>query len=532
MKKILSLLIVLLALTLALTSCEIPFLNFFGNADNSTGDNATGDNTTGNGGNTGNPDCTHTDADDNGMCDSCYTSLIVYIDFYAINDLHGKFKDTGSNEGVDELTSYLKSRYTADEHVVLLSSGDMWQGSSESNLTRGNILTDWMSHLDFAAMTLGNHEYDWGEEYIESNGDLADFPLLAINVYNRSTNQRVSYSRASTVIDRGGIQIGIIGAIGDCYSSISGDKSQDFYIKTGTELTSLVKAEAQKLRSEGVDYIVYSIHDGYEESINGKKNVTRNDIANYYDTSLSNGYVDLVFEAHTHQRYILIDEYGVHHMQGGGENKGISHAEIGINSVTGSTKTNAANFISTSTYSTMKDDPIVNELLEKYKDEIAAADVLLGTNGSKLMSYEIKQLIAQLYYEYGVEKWGDKYNIVLGGGYLNTRNPYDLAAGEIRYSDLMSILPFDNNLVLCSIKGSDLMSRFFENDSYYIYYESYGTSVKNNINPNETYYVIVDTYSSTYAYNRLVEIERVTDEIYARDLLAEYIKNGGLAGGK
>ena len=39
---------------------------------------------------------------------------------------------------------------------------------------------------------------------------------------------------------------------------------------------------------------------------------------------------------------------------------------------------------------------------------------------------------------------------------------------------------------------------------------------------------MVDTYTSTYAPNRLTEIARYTDGVYARDLLADYIREGGL----
>ncbi len=473
--------------------------------------------------------CDHKDADDNGICDACSISVMVCIDFYAINDLHGKFKDTESNGGVDELTTYLRLRYADDDNVVLLSSGDMWQGSSESNLTKGKLITDWMNDLKFASMTLGNHEYDWGEEWIEANDDIASFPFLAINVYDKDTNARVDYCEASTVIERDGIQIGIIGAIGDCYSSISGEQSEGFYIKTGAELTTLVKNESQKLRASGVDYIVYSIHDGYESSTD-KKTVTKSELASYYDTALSNGYVDLVFEGHTHQKYVLVDEYGVYHLQNGGENKGLSHVEIKINSVTGSSRTGTAQFISSSIYSNLSDDAIVRNLLEKYKTELAAADVVLGQNDVKRRSGEIKQLVARLYYNKGVETWGETYNIALGGGFISTRSPYDLAAGSVKYSDLYSILPFDNTLVLCSIKGADLKSKFFETDnsSYYIHYEAYGAALKDQIDPNATYYLVTDTYSSTYAPNNLTEVARLGEELFARDLLAEYIKNGGL----
>ncbi len=476
-------------------------------------------------------DCDHTDADDNGKCDTCRESVIVAIDLYAINDLHGKFKDTDSNGGVDELTTYFKNRYSMEDNVVLLSSGDMWQGSSESNLTKGMIITEWMNHLDFASMTLGNHEYDWGEEYIEANDALADFPFLAINVYDRDTNERADYCDASVVVERDGIEIGIIGAIGDCYSSISGEQSGGFYIKTGSDLTSLVKAESERLRDEGVDYIVYSIHDGYGQNKGSTTSVSSAELASYYDTSLSDGYVDLVFEGHTHQRYVLIDEHGVYHLQNGGENKGISHVELRINSVTSTSRIKDAEFIEASLYENMADDTIVAELLEKYKDDIAIADEVLGNNAYKRNSSQICSLVAELYYEFGLEMWGDEYDIVLGGGFISTRSPYDLAAGEVKYSQLQSILPFDNRLVLCSVKGSDLKRNFFEtsNKNYYIYYGEYGAEVKNSIDSDATYYIITDTYTSTYAYNRLTEVARYDMDFFARDLVADFIKNGGWA---
>ena len=64
----------------------------------------------------------------------------------------------------------------------------------------------------------------WGEETIIKNRELANFPTLGINVYSKETKQRVNYLDASTIIEKGGIKIGIIGAIGNCYSSISASK--------------------------------------------------------------------------------------------------------------------------------------------------------------------------------------------------------------------------------------------------------------------------------------------------------------------
>ena len=106
----------------------------------------------------------HKDSNKDEICDVCKKSVIVYVDFYNINDLHGKLDDGDGHIGVDELTTYLKNARKTDDHSFFISSGDMWQGQAESNMTKGIIMTDWMNELDFTAMAIGNHEYDWGGE--------------------------------------------------------------------------------------------------------------------------------------------------------------------------------------------------------------------------------------------------------------------------------------------------------------------------------------------------------------------------------
>ena len=116
----------------------------------------------------------HEDADDDELCDACGESIFFVFELFAFNDLHGVFSDTDSDVGVARLTTYLKT--AAGKNSIILSSGDTWQGSSESNLTSGLIMTEWMNAIGVAAMTLGNHEFDWGEDAIEQNAALAEFP--------------------------------------------------------------------------------------------------------------------------------------------------------------------------------------------------------------------------------------------------------------------------------------------------------------------------------------------------------------------
>lgn len=456
---------------------------------------------------------------------------LVTFEIYAINDLHGKLADTQQQPGVDELSTYLKQAQ-ASGNVILLSTGDMWQGASESNLTGGFIVTEWMNELDFAAMTIGGHEYDWGEEQIRQNKELAEFPFLGINVYSRTTNQQVDYCQSSVVVDVDGAQIGIIGAIGNCYYSIDSEKTKDVYFKTGGELTALVKAESEKLRKQGVDFIIYAIHDGFDQNSSGNSAmaVETRDLAAYYDPALSAGYVDLVFAADSHYTYVLKDQQGVYHLQCGGNNQGVSYAKVLVDKANNDSMVFAAELIGASKYSYLEDDPAVAELFRKYEAQIAPATKVLGNNGQYRNGAAVCQLVADLYCEKGVEKWGKAYDIVLGGGYISCRSPGYLPAGEVTYSQLQSLLPFDNTITLCSIKGSDLISKFLEtdNDAYYIQTTAYGESIRESVDPDATYYVVTDSYSSGYAKNNMTVIDTYSPDTFARDLLADYVNQGGL----
>lgn len=475
-------------------------------------------------------DCAHQDTDSDDVCDVCGICVKVVLDFYAVNDLHGKYEDTDAQPGVDEFTTFMKELYAdPSAYEILLSSGDMWQGTVESSGTHGALMTEWMNRVGFVSMTLGNHEFDWGGEGIAANQALADFPFLAINV--RYHGAPVEYCRPSVIVERGGVRIGVIGAIGDCLSSISGEYTDGMSFVTGDDLTALVKAEAIRLRNEeGCDLIVYSIHSGYGSNLSDVTDASENDLKSYYDLGLSDGYVDLVFEGHTHKSYILKDRYGVYHLQGGGENRGISYVSLTYHLIGNSYTVNEVRQISSFVYgdTAIADDPLVDELFRKYFPDSDPYTTVIGTNTEYRRSQEICDQVAELYLGFGKTLWSD-YDIVLGGGYLNTRSPYNLPAGEVTYAQLFSLLPFDNQIVLGSISGEKLKSQFIDssNSSYHC---AYDPSFVDSIADDETYYIVVDSYTSTYAKNGITEVARAEAGVFARDLLCDFIADGGWDG--
>lgn len=70
----------------------------------------------------------------------------------------------------------------AKAHFVLLDAGDIFQGTPIGNETRGEAMIEAMNALDFDAMALGNHEFDFGVGNLVGLVRRARFPVLAANI--------------------------------------------------------------------------------------------------------------------------------------------------------------------------------------------------------------------------------------------------------------------------------------------------------------------------------------------------------------
>ena len=442
----------------------------------------------------------------------------VTLDIFAFNDVHGNVTDTNRKGiGFGKAATALKE-LSKDKNSIFISQGDMWQGSVESNYTRGKLVTEWMNYMDFASMTVGNHEFDWKQEYIAQNAELANFPMLGINVLYNDTNTRVEYLKPSATFERDGAKIGVIGAIGNVLSSITSSNVKDIYFATGTALTNLIKAESIRLRNEEkCDFIIYSVHGSIQDE------------DDYYDTTLSSsGFVDLVLEGHTHQKYATVDRGGVYHFQNHASNQDVYQITVDLDLVNRSYK--ISNYmshdfsLSSSPYRNYQEDPNVAAIFDKYYDQYSIAYEELGIVSEFKNQTVLRETVADLYYERGIEKWSDNYNITLGGAFMNCRSS-GIGPGMIEYGDLAECFPFDNEIVLASIVGSDFArTQFITGSSNY--FITWGDPlVQYSVNYSKTYYLVTDTYTTDY-YSSLKIIDYLQVGVYARDLLADYIRAG------
>jgi len=113
------------------------------------------------------------------------------------NDLHGQleplppsplrpFLQTQEAGGYAHLATMVKAarREAADAKAsfLLLDAGDIFQGTPIGNETRGEAVVEAMNTLDYDAMALGNHEFDFGVANLVRLVQRARFPVLAANV--------------------------------------------------------------------------------------------------------------------------------------------------------------------------------------------------------------------------------------------------------------------------------------------------------------------------------------------------------------
>ena len=57
---------------------------------------------------------------------------------------------------------------------------------------------------------------------------------------------------------------------------------------------------------------------------------------------------------------------------------------------------------------------------------------------------------------------------------------------------------------------------------------TYSTITASQVDKNATYYIIADSWTALYAWAKCTAIELYDETTFARDLLADYIRAGGL----
>lgn len=133
------------------------------------------------------------------------------------NDTHSRIDpfpmDGGSNQGlggVARRAALIKKIRKEEKNVLLLDSGDTFQGTPYFNLFGGEIEFKTMSAMGYEASTMGNHDFDAGLEGFVKQLPHANYPFICSN-YDFTDTPIYGKTQPFKIIQKGDIKIGLFG---------------------------------------------------------------------------------------------------------------------------------------------------------------------------------------------------------------------------------------------------------------------------------------------------------------------------------
>ncbi|CUS83511.1 Calcineurin-like phosphoesterase [Candidatus Kryptonium thompsonii] len=111
--------------------------------------------------------------------------------------------------GTANLLGLINKFRTEEKNVLVLNAGDDFQGTPISSLTKGRSQIELMNLINPDAMTLGNHEFDYGRDALEENLKLAKFKVICANLWDKRKGNL--FTKPYTVKNLGKAKVGVIG---------------------------------------------------------------------------------------------------------------------------------------------------------------------------------------------------------------------------------------------------------------------------------------------------------------------------------
>ena len=380
-----------------------------------------------------------------------------YVSVFAINDFHGSVEEdlTGTNLGIAKLTEVLGELRDANPESMFVSAGDNYQGSALSNLSRGKIVSEFFKYNGLACSTIGNHEFDWGQDTFATWEKDGDFNFIACNLREKSTGKLPSWCREYELYNIGGHLICIIGCATIDTVYTAGKSVTEPY-----EFLDPAKCVRKVLRKVEAIYhpeavIVLSHVGSHINRLTGTPVSSANDKDDKYeleDLCRIKG-VDAVITGHSHE-YVNSVLNGVPVVQAKNYGKAISQIKIKFNEEgIVSVKGNVIDLAKSKSEITENHDMI--SLIAKYKGEYGAE---LGEKvclvEKELSHEETVPNVTPLGYTVASamkSAFGTDFAVTNGGGLRKS-----IKAGTLTVNDMWELIPFDNTGVILTVKGADL----------------------------------------------------------------------------
>ena len=359
----------------------------------------------------------------------------VGIRILHLNDFHGfaeAYRPFGSQEALGGV-AYLAARameLRREKPTLLLAAGDMIQGNNWANLSQGESVVELMNTMNFDALVVGNHEFDFGQEVLKKRISDSRFPVLGANV------EGLEGLKPYVIKELNGIKIAVIGLVTE-ETPVSTHPRNVSGLRFSPPSEVLAK-QLPELRQKANVIIVLS-HIGHAA-----------------DRSLAEKVkgIDVIVGGHSHTKVMKparIGDTWIVQAWEHGKALGVMDLTLQDGKVVA-----AEGRLEEIKPIAGREDRAIQNLVEKYQKRVnavlnaALGEAQIDLDGENVRRREtnLGNLIAD------IMRAASKADVtIINGGGLRT----SIKKGEIRVKDVYSVLPFDNYIVAIKLTGKQIV---------------------------------------------------------------------------
>lgn len=385
------------------------------------------------------------------------------------SDTHGRispieYKGRKNVAGISRRSSYIEQIRTENKNVLLLDSGDVFQGSLYYRHDYGKLNAKLLRYLNYDAIALGNHEFDNGVKVLRRNVKTSKTQFLSANVH---FNDRYLKKAVKPYITKefDGEKYLIIGVTTSDLANLS-DTS---YAKV-TDATEEIK---KIIKTVKYDHLIILSHCGLDEDRKIAKEVPEIDL-------IVGGHNHFFFETPT---YV-------------GKTPIVQDGEFGIRVGVLDFDKKLKHYVHTNITPDFKTNNKIDKIIAQTDKRIAHSTkkVIAKTNvtllGDQYIIEHNQTNLGKLVL-LSMTKAFPNYDVVMtnSGSIRVNRN----IKNQITYGDVLEILPFENKVVLVELQGKYLKEALQKGQTTTRRYLQYHLNI-DKIDDDKVYKVITNEY--------------------------------------
>jgi 5'-nucleotidase / UDP-sugar diphosphatase len=341
----------------------------------------------------------------------------------------------------------------AGRQVLVLNAGDEFQGSLFYSHYKGLAELEAANLIGYDAMAIGNHEFDDGPANLARYLSGAKFPVLSANIDASSEPTIRGMFRDHIVVERAGVKIGIIGATTEDTPEISSPGSQLRFLRSEDVLPGLI----EKLRGQGVAHVVVLGHMGLSRDRELAAKVDGIDVivGGHSHTLLGNG----IQGAEAPYPVVAKGPSGrdVPIVQAGSFSRHIGRIDVDFDaggnvvSATGNTIPVVQSIVPDAVIQAAI-DRLDAPLIQVRNQPVGSGAVTYALDGCRARECALGNLVAEAMLV-ATRAAGTTIAVQNGGGLRA-----GIAAGQITLGNVLTTLPFQNNIATLKLRGRDLVA--------------------------------------------------------------------------